>query len=212
MKVSIDSSMTSQFDDMNETIKKVIHEEEQENNVFKGLDPYIEEPFNIIESYFKGQHLERLVRHQTESYNDFVNIQMPKTIRMFNPVNIRSENDYIPEYDKYLLEANINFVNFKLYPPQIHENNGATKMMLPQEAKLRNFTYASAMKVDLDIEYIIRNSEKLDNPTILSRKLPNINIGKMPIMIKSAICTLTQNRHIHIYILVNVLWIAEVII
>ena len=73
MKVSIDSSMTSQFDDMNETIKKVIHEEEQENNVFKGLDPYIEEPFNIIESYFKGQHLERLVRHQTESYNDFVN-------------------------------------------------------------------------------------------------------------------------------------------
>ena len=27
----------------------------------------------IIESYFQGQHLERLVRHQTESYNNFVN-------------------------------------------------------------------------------------------------------------------------------------------
>jgi hypothetical protein len=27
------------------------------------------------------------------------------------------------------------FSNFKLYPPQIHENNGATKTMLPQEAK-----------------------------------------------------------------------------
>jgi hypothetical protein len=27
-------------------------------------DQYIETPWNIIESYFRGQHLERLVRHQ----------------------------------------------------------------------------------------------------------------------------------------------------
>ena len=118
--------------------------------------------WRIIESYFKNQYLNRLVRHQIESYNDFVNIQMPKTIRMFNPVNIRSENDYIPEYDKYLLEANINFVNFKLYPPQIHENNGATKMLLPQEAKLRNFTYSSPLYVDMKIEFINKKGEKFN--------------------------------------------------
>ena len=69
-------------------------------------------------------------------------------------------------------------------------------MMLPQEAKLRNFTYASTMTVDLDIQYIIKNSEKMDNPNIITRKLPNINIGKMPIMVKSSICALIQNRHI----------------
>ena len=35
-------------------------------------NPYIEDPWTIIESYFRGQHLDRLVRHQLESYNNFV--------------------------------------------------------------------------------------------------------------------------------------------
>ena len=72
--------------------------------------------------------------------------------------------------------------------------------MLPQEAKLRNFTYASTMTIDLDIQYIIKNTEKMDNPKIIKKKIQKINIGKMPIMIKSGVCTLTQNRHIsHLY-------------
>jgi DNA-directed RNA polymerase beta subunit len=82
-----------------------------------------------------------------------------------------------------------------MYPPQIHENNGATKMMLPQEARLRNFTYASTMTIDIRIEYIVRNTD--NEPTVLHRFLPKINIGKMPIMVKSSVCVLTQNRHIH---------------
>ena len=45
-------------------------------------DKYIETPWSIIESYFKGQHLQRLVRHQLESYNNFVGYQINKTIEM----------------------------------------------------------------------------------------------------------------------------------
>ena len=57
------------------------------------IDParYIEQPWDVIKSYFQDAHLERLVRHQLESYNDFVT-SIPKTIAMFNPVHIRSEN------------------------------------------------------------------------------------------------------------------------
>ena len=164
--------------------------------VLDHLGQYIEEPFTIIESYFKGQHLDRLVRHQIESYNHFINYQMPKTIQMFNPVTIRSENDYVEEQDKYLLEIVITFQNLKLYPPQIYENNGATKTMYPQEAKLRNFTYASTMTVDIKIDYIIRNTESMDNPRIVSKIIQKVNIGKMPIMLKSSICVLTQNNAI----------------
>ena len=115
---------------------------------------------------------------------------------MFNPVTIHSDNDYVPEKDKYFLEILISFSNFKLYPPQIHENNGATKMMLPQEAKLRNFTYASTMNVDINIQYVIRNTENMENPRIIEKTLPKINIGKLPIMLKSSICVLMQNKHI----------------
>ena len=183
----------------NQSIKLDDEEKVQKTNntqVLSHLGNYIEEPYHIIESYFEGQHLERLVRHQIESYNHFVNYQIQRTIEMFNPVKIHSENDFIVEKDKYMLETMICFTNFKLYPPQIHENNGATKMMLPQEAKIRNFTYASTMTVDVNIKYVIHDTVSMDSPRIVEKVLPKINIGKLPIMLKSSICTLAKNSHI----------------
>ena len=184
---------------LKKTIEKQIQELKpkiDEKMLLDHLGSYSEDPFHILESYFEGQHLERLVRHQIESYNNLVNYQIHRTIQMFNPVTIHSENDFILEKDKYFLEVFISFTNFKLYPPQIHENNGATKMMLPQEAKLRNFTYASTMTLDINIQYVIRNTENMENPKIIEKTLPKINIGKLPIMLKSAVCLLTQNKHV----------------
>jgi len=159
-------------------------------------DQYIETPWDIIESYFRGQHLDRLVRHQLESYNNFVGHQIIKTIEMFNPVHIASEQDYDPKSGKYSLEIFVTFENFHIYRPQIHENNGATKLMFPQEARLRNFTYSSAMTLDMNIKYLIRTGENLENLQTLYKTLPNIHIGKLPIMLKSNICVLTQYKHV----------------
>jgi len=159
------------------------------------MDQYIETPWNIIESYFKGQHLERLVRHQLESYNNFVGYQITKTIEMFNPVHIASDQDYDPISKKHSLEVLITFENFHIYRPQIHENNGAIKLMFPQEARLRNFTYASAMTVDINIKYIVRNGPNLDTMQTFYKTLPKIHIGKLPIMLKSNICVLNQYKH-----------------
>lgn len=156
---------------------------------------FVEDPYQILESYFRGQYLERLVRHQIESYNHFINYQIQRTIQMFNPVLIRSENDYVEQQDKYMLEIQVSFHNFKIYPPQIHENNGATKPMFPQEAKLRNFTYASTMTVDIHVKYIIRNTVDMDTPRYINKIFPKINIGKMPIMVKSSICVLSHNKN-----------------
>jgi len=200
----VDTTMLSELDVSHEKMIQQMEESitqkvgmDLEKAILEHLGEYVEEPYTLIESYFRGKHLERLVRHQIESYNHFINYQIQRTIQMFNPVIIRSENDYIEDKGQYFLEAHVNFDNFKLYPPQIHENNGATKIMLPQEAKLRNFTYASTMTVDLQIKYIIRNTEAMDTPKIVVKNLPKINIGKMPIMLKSSICVLTQNKHIH---------------
>jgi DNA-directed RNA polymerase beta subunit/intein/homing endonuclease len=158
-------------------------------------DQYIETPWNIIESYFQGQHLERFVRHQLESYNNFVGYQIIKTIEMFNPVRIASEQDYDPVSKKHSLEIFITFENFHIYRPQIHENNGAIKLMFPQEARLRNFTYASSTTIDINIKYIIRNGPNLENVQILYKTIPKIHIGKIPIMLKSNICVLSQYKH-----------------
>jgi DNA-directed RNA polymerase II subunit RPB2 len=158
-------------------------------------EPYIETPWNIIESYFRGQHLERFVRHQLESYNNFVGYQIIKTIEMFNPVHIASEQDLDPVSKKYSLEIFVTFENFHIYRPQIHENNGAIKLMFPQEARLRNFTYASATTIDINIKYIVRSGPNLDNTQTFYKTIPKIHIGKLPIMLKSNICVLNQYKH-----------------
>ena len=160
------------------------------------LNEYSEEPWNIIGSYFEGKHLKQLVRHQVESYNDFVTYQIQKTISMFNPVHIHSEQDYVKEFNKYTLEMYITFENFSVYRPQIHENNGATKLMFPHEARLRNFTYASNMTIDMNIKYIVRTGATLESERTFYKTLPKIHIGKLPIMLKSCICVLEQYKHI----------------
>ena len=39
---------------------------------------YTEDPWDIINSYFRNQYLQKLVRHQLESYNVFVSEQIKK--------------------------------------------------------------------------------------------------------------------------------------
>ena len=161
------------------------------------FNTFTEEPWNIIETYFENRHLEQLVRHQLESYNDFVNFQIQKTIDMFNPVTVKSEQYYNKKLNKHSLEAYITFQNFNIYRPQIHENNGATKLMFPQEARVRNFTYASNMTIDINIKYVVRNGKELENCQTIMKNIPKIHIGKLPIMLKSSICVLKQYNHLN---------------
>ena len=155
-----------------------------------------EVPWVIIESYFKNHHLKQLIRHQLESYNYFISTQIENTIEMFNPVHICSEHDYVKSHNLYRLEAYITFKNFNIQRPQVYENNGATKIMFPHEARLRNFTYAGAMTLDLDIKYIVRNGEDYKNILTYTKYIKNIHIGKLPIMLRSNICILNQYNHL----------------
>jgi DNA-directed RNA polymerase II subunit RPB2 len=178
-------------------IEKLRLKQEQSNNLknkdTNGDDLIPDEGlWNIIESYFKDHHLQRLVRHQIESYNNFIEHQIIKTINMFNPVKVVSTNDYDSTVDKHSLEIIINFSNFNIYKPQIHENTGAIKLMFPHEARLRNFTYTSNISIDIDIKYIIRTGALLENERVIHKTIPKVNIGKLPIMLKSNICLLKQ--------------------
>ena len=167
-----------------------------EKNIYDKVNT-CEEPWVLIESYFRNQHLKQLIRHQLESYNYFVNTQIENTIEMFNPVHICSDHDYIKELNLHRLEMHITFENFNIHRPQVYENNGATKIMFPQEARLRNFTYAGAMTVDLNIKYTVRNGENYKNVLNYQKILKNIHIGKLPIMLRSDICVLNQYKHLN---------------
>ena len=84
------------------------------------IGTYIEEPWSLIGSYFQGKHLDQLVRHLIESYNDMVNVQLKRTVDMFNPVRIVSAQDDDRETQKHRLEVEVSLTNLYLYRPQIH--------------------------------------------------------------------------------------------
>ena len=164
--------------------------------IFSEYPNYIQDAPIITDSYYKLQPLERLVRHQLESFNYFIHFQAHQTIQMFNPLVARIPEDLIPgTTDKYFLEVQITIKNMRYQPPQIYETNGATKLLLPSEARLRNFTYASNTTVDLEIVSMERNAES-EIVRTQNTVIPNVSITEMPIMVKSSLCMLTQNRHI----------------
>ena len=155
-----------------------------------------EEIWGVISSYYKKNRDHQLVRHQLESYNYFVNYQIQNTIDMFNPIIIHSNNDYNAKFKKYGIEIKINICNLKITRPQIHENNGATKVMFPHEARLRNFTYTSKITVDFNVETTVLGGENMEKEKVYRSMLQNINIGKIPIMVNSDICILKQYSHL----------------
>ena len=149
--------------------------------------------WSIIEKYFNEGHLKQLIRHQLESYNYFIDNQIPDTIEMFNPLIIRNEGDYDETHKNYRLEMMLTLTNFKIHMPVIYENSGATKPMYPSDARLRNFTYSSTMVVDINIKTTVRTGENLENIRHINKVLKQIHIGKIPIMINSNICMLNQS-------------------
>ena len=75
---------------------------------------------------------------------------------MFNPVIIHSEDDYDSIHKQYKLEIHMRFGNLYIYRPKLHENTGASNLMYPMDARLRNFTYNSDLAIDLEIETQLR--------------------------------------------------------
>jgi DNA-directed RNA polymerase II subunit RPB2 len=153
--------------------------------------------FTCIESYFGTTPLQKAVRMQLESFNFFIDVMMPRTIAMFQNNVICSDNDFYAPMGKHLLEVHTHFTNPRIHPPYIHENNGSAKIMFPQEARIRNFDYLSNVSADLCIQYVIRNRQSpLEEPTRLQKTIPNVMLFRIPIMVRSDICMLTQNKHL----------------
>jgi DNA-directed RNA polymerase II subunit RPB2 len=127
--------------------------------------------WNIIESYFKDDP-QSLVRHHTESYNDFFNSGIYKIFKETNPIRIQSKYDpNLARYDAIIEKTNpeLGFGEYRsqaliylggkdgsrIYfgKPVIHDE-GRSHYMYPNEARLRNMTYSMTIQYDVEIEYI----------------------------------------------------------
>ena len=148
--------------------------------------------WGVVDEYFKPNKGHQMVKHQIESFNDFVHRKVDQIIEGFNPIEINHQ--YNPETEKFKYSFSINIENPLLMKPIIFEKDGSTKTMTPNDARLRNFTYSSAITVDLDIT---TKSLTDDGDYVIEKKqLQGVSLGKIPIMVRSNYCILKNETFV----------------
>ena len=153
--------------------------------------------FNIIDKFFNETSF---VEHHLNSVNRFYDHDIPKIFSDLNPIKFSAEiNQETEEYER---NAEIYFGgvnNDKVYygRPIIYEND-KSKVLYPNEARLRNMTYSVSIHVDIDVLFTsyntLPNSTKLDlsNPIKNKYTIEKYYLGTFPIMTQSKLCVLSE--------------------
>jgi DNA-directed RNA polymerase II subunit RPB2 len=157
---------------------------------------YHQDTWDVIDAYFAQNDDKQLVKHQLESFKQFINPQLRQIIQQFNPVIIY--HDFVPEANKHRVELHINFQDYYVGKPLIHETDGSYKTMTPALARLRHLTYASPMSIDLHLKRILRSGDNLEKEDVQVLMLNKINFGKIPIMVQSSNCVLNEREGVDI--------------
>jgi len=89
------------------------------------------------------------------------------------------------------VEVNIEFRNVNIRKPTIFENNGAITPMYPNDARLRNITYAAPIYVDIHITTTMYDPVTGSKET-RNRALQRIHVGKIPVLVGSKFCMLCE--------------------
>ncbi|XP_043266534.1 DNA-directed RNA polymerase III subunit RPC2 [Venturia canescens] len=140
--------------------------EQKYNKVVK----HIQDKWKLVPAFLKGKGL---VKQHIDSFNYFVNVEIKKIVK----ANEKVISDADPLfYVKYL--------NVYIGSPDVEEGFNVTRSTTPHECRLRDLNYSAPITVD--IEYTRGHQPIIRN---------NLLIGRMPIMLRSSNCVLTDKSH-----------------
>jgi DNA-directed RNA polymerase II subunit RPB2 len=187
----------------------------------------------MLDLYFSQAEGKQIISHQLESFNHFMDVDIPEIVQQVNPIVIRGSPEIPLSGPRSALatatglsttaanalilpsstgaavplptaaaanheyEVQITFENISLRKPTIFENNGAILPMMPNDARLRNLTYASPLFVDVRVKTTFINNLKQGERITRERLFPNVHLGKIPVMIGSKYCLLHDQKHLH---------------
>ena len=171
--------------------------EEELDLEFKGLDVW-----QIIETYFRDNPNYKS-QHQVDSFNEFIHSKtngIEYIIKRENPQIIYKEA-IDADKGKYRYQINLYYgetlnedgsINDKIIDnlfissPTIYKDSKSS-YMYPNIARLNGYTYASCIYCNIGV--IFRDNETSET-TI--KNFEKVNIGLMPIMVKSKLCVLNE--------------------
>ena len=173
-------------------------------------------PWEIVEKFFSHDE-QVLVKHHISSYDLFMREGFPKILRDENPVSLEfkdaeSERQNIRsakiQYTCKLFLGGKDGTLIYYGKPIIYDNTNEEDVpieeadfkhyMYPNEARLRNMTYATTVRIDVLVEMSHPNPEYVDEattgdkPKTISKSftIPRVYLGRFPIMVQSDLCIL----------------------
>lgn len=182
---------------------------------------------HILDLYFKQAEGRQIVSHQIESFNHFMDIDIPEIVQQVNPLIVRGSPEIplsgprsalasatglstsaanalmgrtveasLAAAANHEYEVALMFENVSLRKPTIFENNGAILPMMPNDARMRNLTYASPLFVDVRVRTTFIDNTKGGERQTRERLFPNVHLGKIPVMVGSKYCLLHDQKHL----------------
>lgn len=130
---------------------------------------------DIIRAYFTENGF---VKHQLDSYNEFVEFGIQKILDEIGPIEINTPEDSRGCEATHIIE----FGKISIKKPVIREHDGTTNVLYPQEARNRSLTYHSSIYCDITVRTIKNGTE--------TSKVSKEQLGYIPIMVRSKFCLL----------------------
>jgi len=140
----------------------------------------------IIQSFFKERSL---VNHQLASYNDCIpagDSTISRMEKIIRNIRVGTDEEIVDDEGGYIKldvvdqEIVIRLKDIQLGKPTIREANGANMDSTPMECRLRKLTYMSPVSINFQIY-------RAGIPSPLEE---SVQVGSMPIMIRSRRCNL----------------------
>ena len=134
---------------------------------------------DLIRSHFNQTKI--LVRHQIESYDDYIDNIIPNIFEQFFPLEIESKDD-----SSIINTIKLSVNNIVIGDAYCIENNGCSNILTPQIARLRNYSYCSPLYIDIISSVTIKENGSLI--TLPDKLIQNVLFGKIPLMVNSKYC------------------------
>lgn len=141
-------------------------------------------------SFFRDQR--PLVAHQIDSYNQALESMIPSIIHSPENCPIKICGDFNPDSGQHNMEYQLTFNQVFIGRPVTQENNGVIRPLTPNEARIRNNTYAANLYVDIEHQLRYR-SESGEWGEWEKQELPRVLICRIPLMLGSKFCMLADN-------------------
>lgn len=152
--------------------------------------------WKVIDSYFSSKVNEKYIsQHHINSFNTFVSNKLPYVIKTLNPyVIIKNDDNGVKEYEINVYIGGKDGDAITLDNPCIIDTTKNKKLILfPNNARLKDYSYASDLIVNILIEYITYNKDGTQQ-SIFTHTEKDFTIGTIPIMLHSNLCYLTNMK------------------